>query len=378
MVDNGFMKPPQNSLKKDAFFIFGYKPIYIILIVFIMLPACTFTNKVCQGCSDVQQSLGSTITALKIQATGMAQQATSDSQQIQTQAANLSQQQNLLLTQLVSLPTKSSQPSESGGANPKTTAQLTITPSPPQSAVPTQMDDVKLQAKMQAAKILLFEDISGSKTHLPRFVKETLDKVNYSYTDVGSGQGWLKEQLESDVDWDLIIVSSEVGGRISGEFFDYLSNYAAKGTAIILELWGLDEVYQGKSKTFLDDCGIEFEMDWSAVSSSPLWFLQPDNPIFHEPNELDSRLRYFKRLWPDGGDLVKIKKYGGKVVGDATLLIGTQMDITNSHAVLTSCMGGRVLIQTFASHQYHSEDILKLWENYIYYTLKNHFIQSTN
>jgi len=290
----------------------------------------------------------------------------------------LAHQQTLLLTQQASLSTQNPQPSEVGNTLPITTGLPTITPATSKSGAETQKSDAQLNAQMQAAKILLFEDISGSKTHLPRFVKETLDKTKYSYTDVGSGQGWLKEQLASEIDWDLIIVSSEVSGRISGEFFDYLSDYAAKGTAIILELWGLDDVYQGKSKTFLDDCGIEFEMDWSSASSSPLWFLQPDNPIFHEPNELNSRLRYLKRLWPDGGDLVNIKKYGGKVVGDAVLLLGTRMDITDSHAVLTSCMGGRVLIQTFTSHQYNYEDMLKLWENYIYFTLKNHFLLSNN
>jgi len=36
-------------------------------------------------------------------------------------------------------------------------------------------------------------------------------------------------------------------------------------------------------------------------------------------------------------------------------------------------MEGRVIIQTFSDHDYHEDQIVALWENYIYNTLKAHF-----
>lgn len=326
----------------------------------------------------------------------MAQQATQNAQNVQ--ATMLAQQQNILTTQQASLSQQPAPTSEAesggssplsteqtGGSSPLTTEQpgevtsLTTeepveSPASPDVTEAIQVNDTDMDAKIQAANILLFEDVSGVTPPMVRMVKEALDTADYSYTDVGSAQGWLKDQLIGGTDWDLIIISSEYGGRITGEFFDYLIDYASKGTAIILEFWDLDAIYQGKSKTFLDECGIEYDVDWTGGPSGSLRFLQIDNPIFHEPNELSESLKYSTRYWKDGGDLVKIKRYGGNVVGDAVLLIGIEPDKKESHAVLTSCMGGRVLIQTFTTHQYNNEDMIYLWQNYVYYTLKNHFL----
>jgi hypothetical protein len=42
-------------------------------------------------------------------------------------------------------------------------------------------------------------------------------------------------------------------------------------------------------------------------------------------------------------------------------------------SVAASCFNGRVIIQTFSNHDYRKEDVMVLWENYIVYTLTNHF-----
>ncbi|HTP02521.1 MAG TPA: hypothetical protein VMJ64_14195 [Anaerolineales bacterium] len=41
--------------------------------------------------------------------------------------------------------------------------------------------------------------------------------------------------------------------------------------------------------------------------------------------------------------------------------------------MLASCYDGRVILQTFSDHDYRQEEIIALWQNYIHYTLKNHF-----
>ena len=62
--------------------------------------------------------------------------------------------------------------------------------------------------------------------------------------------------------------------------------------------------------------------------------------------------------------------------GDATLLAGLSSSLQSQEAVLATCEEGRIIIQTFSDHDYAREDIVPLWENYIYWTLKNHFAVS--
>jgi len=59
-------------------------------------------------------------------------------------------------------------------------------------------------------------------------------------------------------------------------------------------------------------------------------------------------------------------------------VIGIDPSKPNSRAVLTSCLGGRLVLQTFDTHEYSREDMLKLWQNYVYYTLTNHFVYTQN
>jgi len=42
--------------------------------------------------------------------------------------------------------------------------------------------------------------------------------------------------------------------------------------------------------------------------------------------------------------------------------------------VLATCYEGRVILQTFSNHDYRYNEIVPLWQNYIHYTLKNHFL----
>jgi len=387
------MKSTWIFIKQDSPIPKLFTTISILALIAAFITACSLPGLSSQDSGDSQQSLESTVAAMNLQATSVAQQSTQEAQNIQ--ATMLAQQQSMLATQQAILeqqnqPTTESEEGEAlpivteqpGGSTPLMTEEPMAseepleTETPPETIEEPQVDDSELESKIQTAKILLFEDVSGVIPPKVRMVKEALDQAGYSYTDVGSAQGWLKDQLMSDAGWDLIIMSSEYGGRITGEFFDYLLDYAKKGTAIILEFWDLDAIFQGKSKALLDECGIEFQVDWTGGAASSLRFLQMDHPIFHEPNELGSSLKYSTRHWKDGGDLVKIKRYGGNVVGDAVLLIGTEPDKKESHAVLSSCMGGRVLIQTFTTHQYNTEDMTKLWQNYVHYTLKNHFLFS--
>jgi hypothetical protein len=43
---------------------------------------------------------------------------------------------------------------------------------------------------------------------------------------------------------------------------------------------------------------------------------------------------------------------------------------TRDHGVLYSCIDGRMVLQTFSTHDYAYDDMLHLWQNYMYNTLQ--------
>ena len=201
-----------NLFTKKTFFILG-----TIFCLPALLLSCSLLP------SGAEKSLQATISAMNAQATVIAQQATQQALNIQ---ATLLAQQALQLTQ-VAQPT---QPPAVATQPPAETAQITLT------TQTTSISEAELEEKIKSAKILLFEDISGNTLGLLRYIKESLDSAGYSYTDVGSAQGWLKDQLLSLKEWDLIIIASEMSGRVSGEYFDYIQDHLNRGTSVIIEM----------------------------------------------------------------------------------------------------------------------------------------------
>lgn len=228
--------------------------------------------------------------------------------------------------------------------------------------------DSILHRRIKAAKILLFEDMSGSRQI--RYVKESLDQAGYYYLDVGSAKGWFKNQLLNSQEWDLIIAASEARRPFGGEYFEYINDRVNRGSAAIIEFWDMDTAPNGKIKPFLDHCGIEFDSDWYEPDLRTFFWLQPDDEVLTSPNKIGNYLQNAEQLWfGDVGDLIKIKKRNGSQVGDALLLAGLNGSWKEDHGVLAKCLDGRVIYQSFSSHEYVMEDVIPLWQNYIYNTL---------
>jgi hypothetical protein len=245
--------------------------------------------------------------------------------------------------------------------SPLTTASTSETPL---SAV--QNPDERL---MKSAKILLFEDMSASR-HI-RYVQEALDRAGYFYLDVGSAKGWFKSQLISSEEWDLIIAAAEARRDFGGEFFVYINNRVKHGSGAVIEYWDMDSAPEGQIKPLLDQCGIEFFSDWFEPELRVFYWLDPANPVLHEPNSIQSQLSNAPTLWNgDVGDMLAVADPDS---GEAQLLAGTNPIWPNDHGTLVNCVDGRVIIQTFSSHEYARDDVVPLWQNYIYQTLKNHF-----
>ena len=251
-----------------------------------------------------------------------------------------------------------SQPTE---APPPTQQPATEVVLVPTEVIPTATLDVN--ERMRSAKILVYEDTS----FIGLWVKNTLDGMGLKYTHVGDALGTFMENLNSGIQWDLIIVAAEAHEEVSGEFFDVLTKRVVQDdTALIVEMWYLDLISEGRIKPLTTQCGIELQKSYNLADS--IYWLDSNNPVFNEPNNAIPLIHYSPYWDWQAGDHLRLLPGS-----DATLLAGMYQDRNSDYGVVASCFEGRVIFQTFCNHDYDQTDIQLLWENYIYNTLKNRF-----
>ncbi|MFC2054557.1 hypothetical protein ACFLV7_09740 [Chloroflexota bacterium] len=303
----------------------------------------------------MNDSLQETVDSIQLQQTGIAHTVAAYTQS--AQETNHNQSLPTEATTQVVLPTASSLQQAVSGNN---------------DAQSEGVDSRDLDLMLKSSKILLFEDMSGSRQI--RYVKKALDEAGYYYLDVGSAKGWFKNQLLSQEDWDLIIVAAEARRDFGGEYFEYVHEKIKQGSGAIIEFWNIDDAPLGKIKPLLDDCGVKFQSDWYEPDLRSLFWLQNDHPILNEPNEMSSKLREAASLWRgDIGDMLEIESTNSQRAGDAVLIAGTNGLWKTDHGALAICLDGRVIIQTFSSHEYSMDDMVQLWQNYFYSSLKSHY-----
>jgi len=325
--------------------------ILVISMVIFIISACTLN-------SSVERSLQGTVDSLKQQQTQIVETSASftlTSREIQsntkTPTALPAQQKELTETPNPTIQAESQTTGETLNVNNRNKKET--------------------ERRIKASKILIFENMSGSREI--RYAKEALDEAGYFYLDVGSATGWFKNQLLLNEDWDLIIAAAEARRSFGGEYFEYIHEKVKRGTSTIIEFWDIDDAPLGKIKPLLDDCGIKFQADWYDPDLRSVFWLQPDHEILNEPNQMNNKLREALPLWRgDIGDLIQLNPPNSAEDSDALLLAGTNGLWKDDHGTLAVCMGGRVIFQTFSSHDYSMQDMIALWQNYIYNALKNH------
>jgi len=247
------------------------------------------------------------------------------------------------------------------------------TPQPPTSAPPTEMvpdateiiptPTPDIEEWMKSAKILLYEDTP----YIGLWVKDALDAMGLKYTNVGDAMGNFMENLNSGIQWDLIILAAEEHKDVSGEFFDVIAKRVVQDNAgLIVEMWYLDLISQGRIKPLTTKCGIELQKSYDLASS--IYWLESDSPVFNEPNTAIPLIHYSPYWQWQAGDYLRLLPGS-----DATLLAGMYQNRGSDYGVIASCFEGRVIFQTFCNHDYDEADIQPLWENYIYNVLKNRF-----
>ncbi len=234
----------------------------------------------------------------------------------------------------------------------------------PLATEPAPTED--MEAKIKSAKVLVYENTD--ERGIGMWVSDALDGMGMAYTNTGSYSGHFMEYLNSGVKYDLLIVDAEDKDIISGEFWDQIHTRLTRDkAALIAEVWYLEKESRGPISKILQGCGVRYRIDMPLDSSVYWW--APDSPVFNEPNTVLPLLHY-TTYWSDqAGD--KLMLGSG---GDAVMLAGVSSRASSGEGVMASCYGGRVIIQTFSDHDYHQADIISLWQNYIHYTLKNHFL----
>jgi hypothetical protein len=244
--------------------------------------------------------------------------------------------------------------------------QIVPTSEPPKDVQPTAAQATATQdvsERMKKAKILVYEDTPG----IGLWISDALDGLGLKYVHVGDAIGHLMENLNSSIKWDLIIIGAESKTKVQGEFWDVIGEKVARDkTALIAEVWYLDLLGEGRIKTVMANCGIEFQRDWPLAES--IYWLDSSHPLFSDPNETTALINYSRYWQAQAGDLIRLSPGS-----NATLLAGTFQKRKSDYGVLATCLEGRVVFQTFSNHDYHQDAIIRLWQNYITYTLKNRF-----
>lgn len=232
-----------------------------------------------------------------------------------------------------------------------------------------------MQDRIKKSNILIYEDIVGYPALVP-IVDSTVKSMSFSggrVINTGDALGKFKEQANSAMKWDLMIVASEVRSGFSGEMFEMMYDHINNGGAVIIEAWHLDKIASGKIAPILSQCGVTVFRNWTRDNNYDpydysIYWLDKNNPLLSTPNIVQAPSYPYPQWFGDAGDLLELGSGG-----DAVLVGGLHADRKSDYGVLAVCMGGRMVIQTFSSHDYKWDAVQPLWVNYITYTLTNHY-----
>ena len=233
----------------------------------------------------------------------------------------------------------------------------------------------QIKAKIDSSNILAYEDMVGDPSFVP-VVTRALKGIGGNHVNVADAMGTFMDKLNSSTKWDLIIMAAEARNNISGDYWtaiqDQVDNHHA---ALVVEIWYLDQINGGKIAPLLYECGIDVQQSWTRKNifnpvDFDMYWNVPDSPVFNTPNTVERfRSSNSTDVWyGDVGDFMQLNDGS-----HATILASHVSGDTTGHGLISSCMNGTVLFQTFSTHDYPTNNMVMLWQNYITYTLTNHF-----
>jgi len=334
----------------------------------LVLMLLFFTSLIVAGCgsapvSDSDSSLQETTMALAIQVTIAAMENQQEANQADnnTQMTQVAESVQATLNAVQPAPTQEP-PAE---AQPAPTQEQDTEQSSAGESIPADFENW-----MKSAKILLYEDIAGVYT-TTRYVQQALDMMGLDYVDVKDAIGHFKEQMLSGgpggEGWDLIISAKEARGHVRGEMYVYMNDALNDGTSVIIEEYELDSIVNGKIALIISRCGVEFQDQWAwdPLNEQLLWPVEGTHPIHHQPNE-GINLTNPSGYWPDSeiGDFLRLG-----LGSDAVPLWSARVNAGNTFLTAVSCLDNQLILQTYSTHNYGRDRVVRMWENYIYNAL---------
>lgn len=266
-------------------------------------------------------------------------------------------------------------------AEPTVTETEVLLPTETPTPIPTQTPDTaeltrQFEARILSANVLVYDEPDAQGRLVPRLSK-ALDGMRFSGGNVVNTNNYLGnfDRLLRNGGWDLVVMAVENRDRTelgSLGVLDGIMNHVNSGGALIVETWNLDEDQSALGQFMLDICGAHVEKDWHHATGNYLDYYIPalmsGSPVFSTPNTVAMPLQP-SIFWPgDAGDLIRIDPNGHNHI-----LAGLLSNDPNNYGLLTSCQDGRMILQTFSTHDYSLYDTVRLWQNMIHYTLSNKF-----
>lgn len=342
------------ALVKQKVFIF-----VLMLSLSFLLGAC---GQLLSGISG-DEGLESTRVALAVQQTNLAVN--------QTQAAMSQEsayQQPAIIQEPQIQPTYTSYPTYTvQAAEPLAVLEPVTTKPPATDSVSGGLGStISFEEWMADANILVYDDMWGRDTPVIENAIEALG-LGRNMINVHDAVGDFLSNMNSATKWDLVVVGSEWRSLVQGEVFDVIVSQLDRGSSVVFETWYIDQVYNGRVAPILSRCGIEYHKDWLRAEKDYnandylVYLLEPDDPVFSQPNSISMLIPYDIRWVDDVGDTVKLVPDSG-----ATLLAGRLPKEFNSYGLMVKCMDGRLIWQTFSTHDYKDQEMTNLWANYIY------------
>jgi hypothetical protein len=325
------------------------KKFFFVLVGLVFVFACNLGTPA--GPAPAAPAFDATKASLELEATSMALQL--------TQAA-VDNQPATLPVAPTAVPPTAPPPVQAPTAAPQPTA-----------IPPTESNMPDFDTWMKSASVLLFEDMAG-QFDVYRYVPIALQGMGLSYIDKADALGRFKNELLSNgprgEGWDLIIAAKEIRSELQGEFYEYLNDGITKGSSVILEEWDMDNLAGGKLSLLTGRCGVDFDRNWADnnIEDTVIYALNGSHRAHHFPNEglsLTKVTGYW--LGWDLGDRMRLAPGGG-----ATALWSLYGKENGTDIVAVSCINDRFIIQTYATHSYSQDRVVRVWQNYIYSTLR--------
>lgn len=223
---------------------------------------------------------------------------------------------------------------------------------------------------LEGVSILMYDDMFDLGE--TKIIENAIDGLGLGRNtkNVRDAMGNFLSEMNSATQWDLIIIGAESRDSISGEYFDVLADQIDRGASIIIEIWYIDDISHGRIQPVMQRCGIAFHRDWWRKPNANLneflvYLLEPGSPMFSQPNTISMLIPYDIMWVNDIGDMAKLNPGS-----DAVLLAGAQPKEYSSYGLLAECLDGRMVWQLFSTHDYKYQDMVNLWQNYIYNTLQ--------